>query len=155
MQRQPEAEQGERDAGREDVPPGADRERRGVLRVVEHDAPGDGVRVAEAEELERRLGDDGEDDAADEVDADDRDEVREDLEGHDAPARLAQHLGRLDEVALPERQRLRARDARAPGPRGEAEDDGDDERARLADEGREHQQQRQVGDDEDHVGEEA
>ena len=35
-----------------------------------------------------------------------------------------------------------------------AEDDGDDQRAGLADEGREHQQQRQVGDDEDHVGEE-
>ena len=56
--------------------------------------------IAEAEELERRFGDDGEDHAADEIDADDRDEVGEDLEGHDAPARLTQHLGGFDEIAL-------------------------------------------------------
>ena len=47
-EREAEPEHGQRDAGRQQVPPGADRERRGVLRVVEHDAPGDGVRVAQA-----------------------------------------------------------------------------------------------------------
>ena len=42
--------------GRQQVPPGAGADRAGVERVVEHRAPGDRGRVAEAEEGQRRLG---------------------------------------------------------------------------------------------------
>lgn len=154
-ERHADAEEGERGAGGEDVPPGADREGRGLLRVVEHAAPGDRAGIPEAEKFQRRLGDDGEDDAADEIDADDRYHVGEDLECHDAPLRLAHHLGGFDEVLVLDGKRLGAGDAGAPGPGGRAEDQRDDDGACLADEGGEHQQQRQVGNDQHHVGEEA
>src|SRR5690606_10909997 len=64
----------------------------------------------------------------------------------------AQHFGGFDIVALADGERLGAGDTHAPGPGGEAQDDGDDQWARLADKGGQDQQQRQVGDDQHHNG---
>ncbi len=68
--------------------------------VVEHRAPGDAQRIAEAEIFERRLGDDGVDDAADDVDADQRHEIGQDLDEDHPPVRLADHAGGHDEFAV-------------------------------------------------------
>ena len=145
-----------RDAGRRraDVPPGADDDRRGILRIVEHGAPGDVERIAEAEIFERGLRDDGVDDRADDVDADQRHQVGQDLDEDDAPARLADHARRHDELAVAQRQRLRAGHARAPRPGGQRDDRHDGERPDRAGEGGKQDQQRNVGYDQHRVGEE-
>ena len=148
-QRQADADDRDGGAGCEDLPPGADGDRRGGLGVVEHGAPRHRQRIAEAEELERRLGDDGVDDAADEIEADDRQEIGDDLDQRSSatPARRASRDAWMNSRCRSDR--VCARVTRGPQPHEVkpmmmAITSG----TRLADEGGEHEQERQLRNDE-------
>ncbi len=145
---------GDGEAGGQDLPPGTHQDGTRGLGVVEHDAPADHGRIAEPQELQGRLGDDGVDDGADEAHPDDGDEVGQYLHQDDAPGRFTQHLGGDDELLLPQGQGLGADDPGAIGPGGQPYDEGDHHGGGLSDEACQHQQQGEVRDHQHHVHQE-
>src|SRR5262245_52545281 len=81
------------------------------------------VRVAEAEELEGRIGEHGVDEEEREAGRDAAEDVRHELTEDDARSRLPGDLGREDEVAVSERERLTAQDPRLDRPAREPDDE--------------------------------
>ena len=128
-----EHEERDREARRHDVPPRALVDRTGLEAVVEHRAPGERVRVAEAEVREARLAEHRERDDQHRVGPHDRHHVGQDVASHDPEVRGALRAGALDELALAQRQHLRAHDARRPRPAGDREHEHDDARAAAGD----------------------
>ena len=143
----------DRHAREDEVPPRALQHGRVVLRPVEDHAPARPVDVAEAEELEPRREDDRAVEDEDEAGRDPADHVGHDLAPDDPPGALAGDLRGEHEVAVDDRERLAAQDARLDRPGREAEDQHHDHRAARRDEGRDHDQQRQRRDDEEDVRE--
>ena len=80
----------------------------GLEGLVEHLAPGDVRRVAEAEERQRGLGEDHDRHGQRGVGEDQRRDVRQDVARHQVPVGGAERAAAVDVVALPERQHLRA-----------------------------------------------
>ena len=149
-----EREPDERDADprRDEGPPRAREQGRVVARPVEVRSPGHRARVAEAEELEADLGADRVDGRRDERRRDERRHVGQELDEHDAQRPLARDDRGLDELAVAQRQRLRAEDARAPRPPCEGEHD-DDARGPGRQIRRQHDRERQPRDHEEDVDE--
>ena len=116
-----------------DVPPRALVDRTRLEAVVEHRAPGERVRVAEAEVREARLAQHRERDDQHRVGPHDRHHVGQDVASHDPEVRGPLRAGALHELALAQRQHLRAHDARRPRPAGDREHDHDDARAAAGD----------------------
>ena len=129
-------------------PPGLRCDRARLERVVEHLAPGRVRRVAEAEEGERGLGEDHDRHRERRVREDQRRDVRDDVARHQMPVRRAERAAAVDVVALPEGQHLGADQPGGRGPRGDP-DHQDDVAHRRAEDGREHDGQRQERDHEE------
>ena len=89
-----------------------------------------GTADAVAEERQRRLEDDRGRDQQRRRDDHDADGVGEDVLEDDARVRGTGDARRLDELALPQRQELRAHEAGDAGPREEAEEDREHDAAR-------------------------
>src|ERR1700680_4690919 len=87
-QREPHAEQRDARTGRDEPPPGADREGLVVVGDGAHVPPGEQRWVAQPDEREDGLGKDREDHAEDKVGHDDRQLVGQDLDEHDPPGPL-------------------------------------------------------------------
>ena len=94
-----EHDEDDRDARRQQVPPGRQTGRAVHPGVVQHGAPAEVERVAEAEERERRLREDGDGHDEHEVGEDERHHVGQHVLGHDVPVARADRLGALDEAA--------------------------------------------------------
>ena len=87
------------DAGGQVVPPGAAGDRAGLVRLLEHLAPRRRLRVAEAEERQRRLGEDGDRHGERRVGEDQRGHVGQHVPADDVAAAGAERPGALDERA--------------------------------------------------------
>ena len=92
-------------------------ERLVALRPEQDRAPVPGRQADHADERQRDLQHHREDHRADETGGDHRGQVRQDLEDDDAPGAFTGRPRRQHEVPVPQRQRLRAQDPRAPRPR--------------------------------------
>ena len=117
---------------------------------LEHRAPRDAVRVAEAEEGQPRLGEDRHRHDQHRVGEDQRQRVGEDVGADDVAVARPQRPRALDERALLQRQHLRAHDP--PGARPARQPDHEDQHGqRRVEQAREHDHQRQLRDDEEPV----
>ncbi len=85
------------DAGRHEPVVGAPRQRLADVGVLQHEPPTDDIRIAEAEEADRRLGQDRPADRQRAVEQRQRQDVRRDVEEDRAPRAGARDLCRLDE----------------------------------------------------------
>src|SRR5205807_2330544 len=122
-QGEPGAEQRDADAGRDRPERTAGRQRLVVLGPVQHRAPADLVDVAEADELQPGGRQHGVERGPEEVRHDQRGHRGDELEQDDEQAALAAHPGRLQELAVAQRERLGAQLAGAEGPAGHRDDD--------------------------------
>src|SRR5450755_1010745 len=129
-------EQGERgpergDAGtRGDRPHGlAGLQRRVVLRPVEHRPPALRVRVAQADELQAGREQHRVQRVGQEARHDQRGHCGDDLDHDDVQPPLAADPGRLQEVPVAQRQRLRPELPGGVGPAGHGDDEDEDQRA--------------------------
>ena len=155
-QRQRRAEQRDGNARRQEPPPGADLRR--VLRFgpEQHAAPAPPRGIDDAEEGQRHVGADRVEHGEHERRRDDRGQVRQDLGEHDPRGALTRDPRRGDVVASADGHGLRAQHPRSPRPAGDADDQREHERVRpgrLRQIGGQHDQQRQAGHDQEHVGE--
>ena len=121
-----EHEERDRESRRHDVPPRALVDRARLEAVVEQRAPRERVRVAEAEVREPGLAEDRERDDQDGVGPHERHHVGQDVAAHDPDVRGPLRARALDELALAQREHLRAHDARRPRPAGDREHEHDD-----------------------------
>ncbi len=132
--------------------PGA--ERLVVLRPVEHRAPALGIGVAEADELQASRRQHREDGRSEERRHDERGHRGQDLGHDDVAAALPADARRLEEIPVAQRERLHPQLPGTVGPAERAEDDDDVEQAGAAQVGRDHDDQREDRDHEQHVGDE-
>src|SRR5262245_49323246 len=127
-------EQGERRTEQPDADAGRDRpqwnpglQRLLVLRPVEHRAPAVRRRVAEAQELQPGGGEHRVERRAEEVRNDERGHRGQDLEDDDVRASFTTHPGRFEELAVAQRQRLRAELVGPVRPAGDDQHDQHDQ----------------------------
>ena len=153
-QREGGAEERDADAGRDRPERHARQERVVRLRPVEHRSPALAVRIAEPDELQTRGGEDGVDRRAEEGRDDERRHRRQDLVQDHVRLPLPAHAGRLEEVAPPQRQGLRAELPGAVRPAEHPEHDDEGEEACVLLVGGDHDDEREDRQDEDHVGDE-
>ena len=149
---QARADDGDHQARRQEPPPGASVQRRAVLRIEQHRAQRVRGGRAQADEGQRRLAQDRHDDGEHELRADDRQQVRQDLDGDHAPRAFAGDLRGEHVVAAAHRQRLRPEHAGRAGPRGDRDDDDQHHGALARHQRGNHDGQRQTGDHQHDVG---
>src|SRR5207247_7673848 len=125
------AEQGYREAWWHPPPPVPVLGGRLALRPEQDRAPAPVRSVDQAEKRQCRVGADAVDDGEKEGRGDDGYQNGHDLEADDPPAALADDARRVDEVPVPERQRLDPEHPGAPRPAGDADDQPDQQVARV------------------------
>ncbi len=141
----------DREARWQQRPPGTGADRPAVEREVQHLAPADDRRIAEAEEGERRLGQDGEADDENHVGQHQRQHRGQDVPPQDVRVAGADGPRAHDELTLPDAEGLGTHQPCGRGP-AQRPDDEDDRAQRGADDRHQHDLQRQVRDDEEEVG---
>ena len=151
-QRERRAEEGDADAGHDRPVGHPGPERLVVLGPVEHRPPALAVRVAEPDELQAGGEEHGVERGAEEARQDQRGHRRQDLVDDHVRLALAAHAGRLEEVARAQRERLRAQLPGAVRPAEHAEHDHEREQPGVPLVGRDHDDQREDRDHQDHVG---
>src|SRR2546421_2911267 len=155
QQRERRAEQGHAQARRERPQRHAGLQRLLALRPVQHRAPAQRVRIAEAEELQAGGGQHGVQRGAEEGGHDQRRHRRQQLEDDDVEAPLPAYPRGLQELPVAQGQRLGAHLVGAVGPAGDDQHDEDDGQAALAGVGGQDDDQRERRQHQEHVGEQA
>ena len=115
--------------GRHEVPPGAQSRRADLARRVEDLPPRRLERIAESDEGERRLGQDGTGEDEHRVGDDEVDHVGQHVDAHDVASPGADDARAVDERALLQRERLRPDDPGRRRPAGDADHDHDGQEA--------------------------